>query len=118
MYKQRDIVLIPMPYTDFSARKNRPALVISRDTYNEASTDIMVVMITATRNRMPYDIAIGADDMADGTLPKTSFVRADRIFSIAQKLIVKPFGSVTEAFHQSVCSAVGELISLPKENVL
>ena len=115
MYKQRDIVLIPMPYTDFSARKNRPALVISHDTYNEASTDILVVMITATRNRMPYDIAIGADDMANGILPKTSFVRTDRIFSIAQKLIVKPFGSVTEVLHQSVCNAIGELISSNEE---
>jgi len=78
MYKQRDIILIPMPYTDLSAEKKRPALVLSDDTYNENSSDILAVMITSTRHRMPYDITICKDDMASGELPKQSYVRSDR----------------------------------------
>ena len=114
MYKQRDIVLIPMPYTDLSAEKKRPALVLSSDAYNESCSNILAVMVTSTRHRMPYDIAIDNSDMERGELPKQSYVRSDRVFSIAQKLIVKTYGSVTDAFYQNVYSSVDKLISLPE----
>ncbi|MCL1951207.1 MAG: type II toxin-antitoxin system PemK/MazF family toxin [Oscillospiraceae bacterium] len=114
MYKQRDIILIPMPYTDLSAEKKRPALVLSGDAYNESCSDILAVMVTSTRHRMPYDIAIAEDDMASGELPKQSYVRSDRIFSIAQKLIVKTYGSVTDTFYQTVHDSVDKLISSPE----
>jgi len=114
MYKQRDIILIPIPFTDLSAEKKRPVLVLSDDTYNKSSSDILVVMVTSTRHRMPYDIAINKDDMDSGELPKQSYVRSDRVFSIAQKLIVKTYGCVTETFYQTVYESVEQLISSPE----
>lgn len=34
MYKQRDIVLIPTPFTDLSSNKKRPVIIISNDSKN------------------------------------------------------------------------------------
>jgi len=34
MYSKGEIVLIPVPFTDLSATKKRPVLVVSNDTHN------------------------------------------------------------------------------------
>ncbi len=45
MYKQRDILIIPIPYTDLSSQKKRPVPVISNDYYNGKTADIIVTAI-------------------------------------------------------------------------
>ena len=37
--KHGDIVLIPIPFTDLSAQKQRPVVVISNDDYNHTAPD-------------------------------------------------------------------------------
>jgi mRNA interferase MazF len=37
MPEQGDIVLIPVPFTDLSAQKRRPVIVISNKAYNRAA---------------------------------------------------------------------------------
>ena len=33
MYKQRDIIIIPIPFTDLSSNKKRPVVIISNNNY-------------------------------------------------------------------------------------
>lgn len=40
MPNQGDIVLVPIPFTDFSTHKQRPVVVISNDSYNRKTTDV------------------------------------------------------------------------------
>jgi mRNA interferase MazF len=47
MPDQGDIVLVPVPFTDLSAHKQRPVIVISNDAYNRRTTDIVVVAMTS-----------------------------------------------------------------------
>ena len=35
MYNQRDIVHIPIPFTDLSSNKRRPVIIISNDDYKK-----------------------------------------------------------------------------------
>ncbi len=40
---QRDIILIPFPFSDLAGSKVRPALVISNNAYNKKYLDAVVV---------------------------------------------------------------------------
>ncbi|MEK6886775.1 MAG: type II toxin-antitoxin system PemK/MazF family toxin, partial [Nanoarchaeota archaeon] len=40
VYKQRDIVLIPFPYSDLTGAKQRPALIISNNKINHTQDKI------------------------------------------------------------------------------
>jgi mRNA interferase MazF len=42
-----DIVLVPFPFTDQSAAKQRPAVVISSEAYHRARPDILIMAITS-----------------------------------------------------------------------
>jgi len=44
---KRDIVLIPFPFTDLASIKVRPAVVISSDSVNQNSRDIIVAFISS-----------------------------------------------------------------------
>ena len=51
-----DIVLVPFPFTDQSAVKKRPAVVVSSATYNTERPDVIVMAVTS---RIPAHIPIG-----------------------------------------------------------
>ncbi|HEY7326137.1 MAG TPA: type II toxin-antitoxin system PemK/MazF family toxin [Gemmataceae bacterium] len=48
MPSQRDIVLVPVPFTDLSSTRRRPVIVLSNDAYNRSTTDMVVVAMTPT----------------------------------------------------------------------
>jgi mRNA interferase MazF len=58
MPEQGDIVLIPIPFTDLSSQKRRPVIVISNDTYNRKTTDIVVVAMTSNPAQIEYGLTI------------------------------------------------------------
>jgi mRNA interferase MazF len=46
-YKFGDVVLVPFPFTDQSATKRRPAVIISNADYHNAYIDVIVMAITS-----------------------------------------------------------------------
>ena len=51
--KRGMVVLVPFPFSDFSGTKQRPALVVSTDTYNAAGPDVLIVQITSRVSAPP-----------------------------------------------------------------
>ena len=87
-YRRGDIVLVSFPFTDLSSSKRRPALVISPDTFNDHGQDLVLVAITSEH---PDDrfLTLTDTDFVDGTLPKESFVKIAKIFTLHSALIIK-----------------------------
>ncbi len=59
IFNQRDIVLIPIPFTNLSSSKRRPVIIISENEYNHSNPDVIVVAITSNlkqRNKYGIDI--------------------------------------------------------------
>ena len=42
-----DVVLVPFPFTDQSAAKRRPAVVVSSDAYHNERPDLVILAITS-----------------------------------------------------------------------
>jgi mRNA interferase MazF len=94
MPEQGDIVLIPIPFTDLSSHKRRPVIVISNDTYNRKTIDIVVVAMTSNPEAGDYSFTITYSDLEQGQLNHPGQVRADKIYTLSQSIVVKTFGRV------------------------
>ena len=74
MYQKGDIVLLPFPFTDLTATKTRPAVVVSLEAFQRDSGDFTVAMITSVPRITPYDYQL--KDWQAAHLLRPSWVRA------------------------------------------
>jgi len=110
MYNQGDILLVPLPFTDLSSQKRRPVLVLSKDDYNHVANDLIVVAITSNIDSKPYNISLSNDDMVHGTLQVDSCMRADKIYTLSQGIVVKHFGKVKLEIIEKVKKKIIEVM--------
>ncbi|OGW30456.1 MAG: MazF family transcriptional regulator [Nitrospirae bacterium GWC2_42_7] len=94
MLKQRDIILVPIPFTDLTSQKKRPAIIISNDKYNETHEDIVVVALTSNIEPRDFTLMLTGNDLEEGTLKVTSMIRVDKIYTLNKSIILKTFGRV------------------------
>lgn len=104
--KQRDIVLVLFPFSDLSAAKHRPALVMSNNDYNSTSEDIICCAITSNPDERPYTVGIHNCDLDEGVLPKPSKVKATAINFLHKSLIKEHLGRL----NLSKCLQVQECL--------
>jgi mRNA interferase MazF len=110
MPKQRDIVLIPVPFTDLSTAKRRPVLVLSSDSHNSSSPDVMVAAITSNLASTAAGLVIDTPDMENGALPHQSLVRGDKIYTLSQTLIVKSYGRLSQRSFDDVLTLLDAVL--------
>ena len=88
------IVLTDFPFTDLTAAKRRPALVISAN--NDRRADVIVAYITSTPRNDPDALAISS---TVGTgLKVASSVRFDKIATINKEIIAGRIGNADAAW--------------------
>lgn len=109
--KQRDIVLINFPFSDLTDAKVRPALVISKDEYNQNNLDALVLAITSNLSPHPYKIIVENQDLQIGNLPVKSAIRVDKPFSILQGKVLKIQAKIKLKKLEEVKILIQELIN-------
>jgi mRNA interferase MazF len=109
MYNNGDIVLIPVPFSDLSASKKRPVLVLSNTNYNTTKPDMIVVAITS--NLIQQGIPISSSDMVTGQLPKPSVIRSDKVYTLDQSIVVKSIGHLSNKIVNSARNDLVKYIS-------
>ena len=112
MYKQGDIVLIPIPFTDLTSAKKRPVLILSSDHYNNNTDDLIVAAITSNINENPYSVTITGNDLSDGNLLHKSCIRADKLYTLAQSIVIKKFGTAKQELLTAVIEKVHTVITM------
>jgi len=94
--KQKDLVLLPHPFSDQEGKKVRPAIVVSNESFNKRCQDYVMVPLTTVVRDGPYSILIGQEDLVQGNLLKKSRVRVDKIFTIRKNLVITKIGAIND----------------------
>lgn len=112
--KPSDIVLIPFPFSDLSHQKRRPVILLS---FPDDFGDFLAVAVTSQPGHSDA-IRLNDEDLASGNLPKTSWVRASKLFSLNSKVAVLALGNLKpqafERIHEAICMELGCKTSDPK----
>ena len=111
MPEQGDILLVPIPFTDLSSQKRRPVIVISNNSYNKKTTDLVVVAMTSNPVEVDYSFTITSNDLEKGTLNHPGKVRVDKIYTISTSIVVKTFGRVNEEVLEKIWEGLRDLTS-------
>jgi mRNA interferase MazF len=115
-----DVVLLSFPFTDLSATKVRPAVVISPDTYNKASQDAVVVLITTnTSRRGMFDLLLEKShpEFLQTGLRYASAIRIDKIFTLNKRLVVAALGRFGPQLISDVEKQLRLFLQLPGEQL-
>ncbi len=93
-FQRGDVVLIPFPYTDLSASKTRPAVVVSGDVYHKARSELLLAYVSPQVSRVNSTIDYVLSDWAAAGLLKPSFVRP-KVAAVEPALIVHRIGALS-----------------------
>lgn len=93
---QKEIVLLPYPFTNLRDEKVRPALVVSNNAFNEKSADCIMVPLTSVLKNEPFSVIISQKDMQSGKLIAESRIKADKIFCVEKSLIITKIGMLKD----------------------
>lgn len=105
-----DIVLVPFPFTDLSAAKRRPALVLTGSAYHETSGDFVAAYVTSEPQREPWAVRITNADLESGGLVAPSWVRADKIATLEKALVRKVVARVGAPKRVEVRDVIHDLV--------
>ena len=88
-----DVLLARFPYTDLTADKRRPVVVLSVDNDGE---DVIVCAVTSKSYNGPFDVPIDPNDMNGLKVP--SVVQFDKIATLAKTVIAGRIGILSAEF--------------------
>jgi mRNA interferase MazF len=106
-YRFGSVVLVPFPFTDQSASKQRPAVVVSSAAYQQARPDVIIMAITSQLRPTTFDAEL-VDWRAAGLL-KPSAVKPV-ITTVAQNLVRKSLGTLTSSDQQRLKEMLGKIV--------
>ena len=95
-----DIVEAPIPYTDLSGAKVRPVVVLAE----VGMGDSIVCPITSSPQVREGNIPIATADMDEGGLRLASHARADRLYTLNERLFRRTLGRVSAAKMEEIAA--------------
>lgn len=113
-FEQKDIVLVPFPYTDLTYIKKRPVVIISNNSFNNKNDDVLVAVITSKTFYDDFSVEIDNDSLEYGMLPEKSIIKTSKLFTINKNLIIKKFSKLTDEKFNQIVYKINDFISLKK----
>ena len=110
-YKQFEVVVVPFPFTDRTATKKRPALVMSNATEFNKSTQKSVMAMITTASHSPWALDVSIMDLKSAGLRAKSIVRM-KLFTLDDVLVIKKIGKLATNDCSNVKKSLEQLFNL------
>ncbi|MBI1871612.1 MAG: type II toxin-antitoxin system PemK/MazF family toxin [Chlamydiae bacterium] len=108
-----DVVLLSFPFTDLSSQKVRPAVVLSRESYNNKGEDIIVCSVTSNINRQGlFNIKIDDShpEFSISGFKLPSAIIVDKIHSLHNSLVKRKLGSLGQKTLSKIEKILKEIL--------
>jgi mRNA interferase MazF len=103
-----DVVVVPFPFSDLTASKKRPALVVAALT----GDDVILCQITSKAVGDNYAISLLDTGFATGALHQDSNIRPNRLFTADSNIILYRAGTLTAEKVKAVVMKIVEIVSV------
>ena len=105
--KRGTVVLVRFPFSDLSASKRRPAVVLA----HAGRGDHVLAQITSNAYADDRAIELAEGSFADGGLDRLSFVRPGKLFTANEAIIVRSVGTLTRETSKAAAAAAIRVLS-------
>ena len=103
-----DVVVVPFPFTDRTASRKRPALILSVPGFgHEAGHSVFAMITSAHKSTWPSDVLL--TDLAAAGL-KAECVARMKLFTLDHRLVLRRTGRLAERDASQVREALGKLL--------
>ncbi|WP_282007933.1 type II toxin-antitoxin system PemK/MazF family toxin [Brevundimonas aveniformis] len=106
-FERGDLLLIPFPFTDLTATKQRPVLAL---TAPDARGDFIGLPVTSREQDAPALPPTDAD-LAHGALPRASWIRVDHPVTLhaglARKTVARLRAETVDEAVKRLCAVLG-----------
>lgn len=96
MIEQKDLLLVPFPFSDQSGRKVRPVVVISNNEFNRYSDDVIVMGVTSNILKDKYTINLTNNNLDEGRLLTNCSIKIENLLKLDKELIIKRIGKINK----------------------
>lgn len=110
-YERGNIILVPFPFSDQTTTKKRPSVIISSDSYNGISSDIIIMAITSSTEQTFNIGECFIENWQSAGLLKPSTMKP-AISTIEKSLVLKQLGRLSPRDLTSMDKVLRKLINL------
>lgn len=108
-YQFGDIVLVPFPFTDQSATKQRPGVIVSSPAYNRVRRDLILMAVTSQVRGSGTFGEVLVQDWQAARLLKPSAIKPV-LATLEQALVIKTLGRLSQRDQQALSETIGKII--------
>lgn len=113
-YKRGDVVLVPFPFSSQTGIKKRPAVIVSSDSYNRFSSDVVIMAVTSKKEKTLKSGEYVLEDWKRAGLLKPSVIKL-ALATVERTLVLKKLGRLSESDLARAENALSELLDLKKK---
>ncbi len=114
--RRGDMVLVGFPFTDLTATKVRPALVVSAAAHHRATGDVLLAAVSSRAPNRPKasHVAVKQSEPGFSTtgLQRASVVLCGKLFTMEQRLVLRHLGRLDGAHMDRVDRGLATVLGL------